>query len=132
MKRSKAYAEGRVGEGNPNFRGYKGITHTFYSNTRASAIRRGFVFEITMQQMWELFESQKRKCALTGVDLTLTRATRAFEGNASLDRIDSSKGYTLDNIQWVEKQINRMKSNLTETRFLQYCTLVVSYLSTRV
>ena len=36
---------------------------------------------------------------------------------ASLDRIDSSKGYTEDNIQWVHKDVNQMKMDLPEQRF---------------
>ena len=46
-------------------------------------------------------------------------------GTASLDRIDSNKGYVTDNIQWVHKDINYMKSDLDEQQFIHYCRLVV-------
>ena len=42
-------------------------------------------------------EAQDWKCAITGWDMTLQKNHRHV---ISLDRIDSSKDYTLDNIQW--------------------------------
>jgi hypothetical protein len=43
---------------------------------------------------------------------------------ASLDRIDSSKGYTKNNIQWIYKPINSMKRDYTQERFIELCKLV--------
>jgi hypothetical protein len=36
---------------------------------------------------------------------------------ASLDRIDSSRGYTEDNVQWVCWSVNQMKSDKTKEEF---------------
>lgn len=46
-------------------------------------------------------------------------------GTASLDRIDSSKGYIKGNIQWVHKDINKMKNNYNQAYFINLCALVV-------
>ncbi len=43
---------------------------------------------------------------------------------ASLDRIDSTKGYTLDNIQWIHKDLNKMKMNFANDYFIKTCKLV--------
>jgi hypothetical protein len=43
---------------------------------------------------------------------------------ASLDRIDSSKGYFKGNVQWIHKDLNVMKMDLTEEKFIDYCKLV--------
>jgi hypothetical protein len=40
---------------------------------------------------------------------------------SSLDRKDSSIGYTKDNIRWVLKDINMMKQQFSEDRFLELC-----------
>jgi hypothetical protein len=49
-------------------------------------------------------------------------------GTASLDRIDSTKGYTPENVQWLHKDINQMKMDLTEQKFIDLCKKVC-YLS---
>ena len=46
---------------------------------------------------------------------------------ASLDRIDSDGAYTIDNVQWIHKDINRMKSNLKQENFIEYCRLIALY-----
>jgi len=43
---------------------------------------------------------------------------------ASLDRIDSSKGYIEENVHWVHKRINVMKGNMSEQEFLNFCEAV--------
>lgn len=54
---------------------------------------------------------------------------RAFDKKqtASLDRIDSNEGYIVGNVQWVHLVLNRMKSNLKETQFIEWCNLVVKH-----
>lgn len=44
---------------------------------------------------------------------------------ASLDRIDSSKGYTKDNVQLVAFIVNYMKNALSESEFLTICNGIV-------
>lgn len=51
------------------------------------------------------------------------------EQTASLDRIDSSKGYIPGNVQWVHKDVNKMKLALSEKRLLELCTLIVQKFS---
>ena len=42
------------------------------------------------------------------------------EQTASLDRIDSTKGYVPGNIQWVHKDINRIKNKFSMDELLSY------------
>jgi len=46
---------------------------------------------------------------------------------ASVDRIDSSIGYVMGNIQWVHKDINKMKSDFSQELFIAWCGLVASH-----
>jgi hypothetical protein len=46
------------------------------------------------------------------------------QATASLDRIDSSKGYIEGNLQWLHKRINIMKGNMSEKEFLDFCESV--------
>jgi hypothetical protein len=43
---------------------------------------------------------------------------------ASLDRIDSKKGYVEGNVHWVHKDVNMMKRNFTEEYFINLCETV--------
>lgn len=106
--------------------GYGDITGSRWAQIKAqynkSKKRRGLPFEITIIQVWNLFIQQSRKCALTGQPI---KFEGQYGGTASLDRIDSNQGYVLSNIQWVHKDINMMKNELTEGYFVTLCELVV-------
>lgn len=77
---------------------------------------------VTIDEAWCLFLQQGRKCALSGVSLTIS-GTHKYN-TASIDRIDNSKGYELGNIQWVHKHINFMKRDHSVDYFIKLCTLV--------
>ena len=44
--------------------------------------------------------------------------------NAYLDRRDNTRGYEADNVQWVHRDINRMKSDFAEDYFRRLCAAV--------
>lgn len=77
---------------------------------------------VTIEFAWDLFLKQNRKCALSGVDLVIS--TTHHYNTASIDRIDSSKGYEEDNIQWVHKHINFMKRTYSQEYFIEMCKKV--------
>lgn len=83
--------------------------------------RRVKKVEITIQEAWDLFLKQDRKCALSGIELKFPRAHKDKTYTASLDRIDSSKDYSLDNVQWVHKHINIMKNKFENQYFIDMC-----------
>jgi hypothetical protein len=69
-----------------------------------------------------VYEQQQGRCAYTGIELIpgLT---------ASLDHIiPTSRGGTHDesNLQWVTKQINCMKTDMTHDEFLAMCQLILN------
>lgn len=89
--------------------------------------RKKIDFDITIEYAWNLFLKQDRKCALSDLALIIPfrNKNRAISGNASLDRIDSSKGYIENNVQWVHKDINMMKRIYNQDYFISMCELVV-------
>lgn len=105
--------------------GYKEINGELWKNMKNSARKRRLEFNITIEQIWLLFLKQNRKCAISGVDIKFS--TNRKEQNASLDRIDSSKGYNINNVQWVHKQINYMKQSLSDEDFINWCRIVTNY-----
>lgn len=99
------------------------VKNHHWHGIQTNARRRGIPFHIQSKSLIEQkLRDQKFKCALTGLPI----AANTKPVTASLDRIDSDPlvGYTLDNTQWVHVRINRMKSDLPEEKFIEYCTLV--------
>lgn len=116
-----------TGENSSQFKGYKEIRGTFWNKIKLGAKERGIKFSISIKQAWDLYESQARRCALTGLPIFFGRTSSRRETTASLDRINSSKGYEVGNVQWVTKDINVMKRTLLNEEFLEICKLVVNY-----
>jgi hypothetical protein len=81
-------------------------------------------FTIDPDYLWAVFQQQKGRCPYSGIVLKIPTSNNKSSGNASLDRIDNKLGYVYGNVQWVEKRINAMKSNLPESEFLELCRLV--------
>lgn len=103
---------------NPHWKGFEEISGAFFSKIKDSANSRKILFSIKIEDIWNLFVKQNRKCALSGEIISFTPKT------ASLDRIDSSKGYVQGNIQWVDKRINIMKQSLSQDEFIALCKKV--------
>lgn len=101
---------------------YKGIRVSFFNKFKLGADNRGLDFEIDIEFISKLAESQNYKCKYSGLDLIFNGDFKNI--TASIDRIDSSIGYLKDNVCWVHKDINMMKQQFTEYRFIEMCKLV--------
>lgn len=93
---------------------------TIYYHYKNSALKRGLEFNVSIKYLWELFLLQERKCAITGDEI------EDFK-EASLDRIDSSKGYIEGNVQWVTKQANISKHIMTMEELYEFCKKVLNH-----
>jgi len=107
----------------------KGLNRTMYGHIKSKARERNLEFEISQEFLANLLEQQDYKCALTNLDISLS--LKIVNGNpnfkyitASLDRIDSSLGYTEENVQWVHKDVNKMKMQYPNDYFIEICKLV--------
>ena len=96
------------------------ITLSFYNSVKKGAKVRNKEFNISIEYMDEVFKLQQGKCALTGKDICINSPSLK-QTTASLDRIDSSKGYIIGNIQFVLKHINTMKMDLSQDDFISLC-----------
>lgn len=117
-----------------NGTGYKEITGIYWSSVKRQAVRRGVEFTLDIEDAWKLLEHQNHKCVLSGMEIGFARTKHEYlKGGttASLDRIDSSKGYIKGNVQWTHKWINRMKSNHSQETFIDLCKKVACQNSVR-
>lgn len=118
--------EKNYGSNSVQFTGYKEIHGGKWTKLRTRAQRRGHSFELTIEDAWDLYEQQGRKCAMTNMPIHFK--SRECECTASLDRIDCSLGYQIGNVQWVHKDVNIMRNVYSIGYFLDICCKVVETL----
>ena len=109
------------------FKGLNGISHAYWGRIRSAALKSGREFNISMQYVWDLYEKQNRRCALSNIEIVFEkRSHHCINQTASLDRIDNSKGYIEGNVQWVHKMVNRMKSVFDQEDFIKMCESITN------
>ena len=108
-----------------NFKGYKDISGTYFNQLKKGSYSRGHRFDLTKEDIWNVYLSQGRICAFTGEDLVFERRYSKKQ-TASVDRIDSSLGYELNNIQIIHKHINEMKYTFDKDYLISMFKLVAS------
>lgn len=100
---------------------YDHIVKSANGSKYGNRTRRVKDLTLTIEEAWDLFLKQDRKCALSGIELIFPNKGKDKSWTASLDRIDSSKGYVLGNVQWVHKDINIMKNKFDNQYFIEMC-----------
>jgi hypothetical protein len=110
-----------------HWEGVGDLSLTYYNRTKRGAVKRGFEFRVTIDYLWELYKCQDGLCNLTGAEIRLSNGKT--DQSASLDRIDSSKGYIEGNVHWVHKDINLMKMDFNQDRFIELCQMVAVHAS---
>jgi len=98
------------------FKGCGEVSITYFNQLKNAAARRKHEFDITIEYIWELFLKQNRRCAISNRFLKLTNSNNFKMQTASLDRIDSDKGYIVGNLQWVDKEVNKLKMDASEDK----------------
>jgi 5-methylcytosine-specific restriction endonuclease McrA len=96
------------------------------STRRGRLVKEGEEMEQQLEvasrpQLLKLLRKQDYKCALSGIELN--------PNDAVIDHVlPVSKGgkHTIDNLQILFDEINRMKGNLSNERFIELCSMVAS------
>ena len=118
------------------YRGFEDLSASYWGSIMYGAKIRNLEFDITMEDAWNKYIKQDRKCALSGESIFIDSkygtnsrrySTEPRKQTASLDRIDSSKGYTVDNIQWVHKVVNYMKMDVSDESLIEWCKKIANY-----
>lgn len=88
------------------------------SSRSMKKVKRGDLkHTITVDDVLDILNKQESRCAITNIPMTHTRHNLR---SASIDRIDSSKGYTKDNIQIVCRAINFAKSDRPNSEIKEF------------
>ncbi len=80
------------------------------------------ICSISAMDLVQVWHHQAGKCALSGISMTLGKGLVITAPNtASVDRIDSNKGYTKDNVRLTTWIANRSKAAWSDKDFLNMC-----------
>lgn len=111
---------------NPEHNAHKGwvkgvLRHSFARKYVINAEVRGIEWDVTFEELADILIQQDFKCALTGWPIS---AMEVNSNPASLDRIDSSEGYTPENVHWVHSMVNMSKQAYSLEEFIEMCRSV--------
>lgn len=122
-------------EGNRHAASYKNIFDNHYdwyrvlmalsdccSNSKKRSSKFGWKFNLTLYGLADLWLRQEGKCACTGVIMSPDSGSLEDKNpfKISIDRIDNSKGYTVDNIRLLTHWANNAKSTWEESVFNEF------------
>jgi hypothetical protein len=120
-----------VGEAKKAMSNFDGHVRAIFTDLISNAKRRGItVIDITREDILNLYKEQDGMCIFTGKKMLWDHLGEKINSrirnplNISVDRIDSKKGYTKDNIQLVCAIVNRMKMDMSNEIFHEYCGLI--------
>lgn len=103
---------------------HRGIRVSWFNKFKTGAETRGLEWNLSMDYVADIMEQQGSKCALTGWSIEFPESGHPQEASASIDRVDSSKGYIEGNVQLVTKHVNMMKQQYTQEQFIEVCKAV--------
>jgi hypothetical protein len=102
-----------------------------FNSVKAGARTRGrdILVYVDADDLIDIYLQQGGLCAYTGIKLSIGKKFGLIKDptSASVDRIDSSKHYSYDNIAIVCARVNVMKGDATYREFHQWCRLVLHH-----
>ena len=103
---------------------HRGVRISWFNKFKLGAELRGLDWTLTMDDVADVYERQQKRCALTDIEIVFPEVGHPQSAPASIDRIDSSKGYHVDNIQLITKHLNMMKQSYSQEYFIEMCIKV--------
>jgi uncharacterized protein YlaI len=120
VRKTKAYRNTETGF-------WVGIWNNLNSNAKARKLSVG----ITKNDIIKLWKAQDGLCALTKIPMQTVNSTRTSRSRtlnqyrASVDRIDSEKGYITGNVRLVCAYVNVMRSDMTDDELRFWCAAIL-------
>lgn len=122
------YRKLNFGSNHKSWKGHGELSSDVFTTIKLNSQERKLNFDITIEYLWELFLKQNRKCSLSGLDIYLNeKCSEKKYKTATLDRIDSKMGYIKGNVQWIHRDINKMKNNFPENYFIGLCEKICNF-----
>jgi predicted DNA-binding transcriptional regulator AlpA len=95
---------------------------TAFHRARRRAAANGLKFELCLEDVSPLLEAQDYRCAVSGREFSFEPVgpSKLSPYAPSLDRIDSARGYEIDNIRWVCVAVNFMMNQWGDEVFRSF------------
>ena len=90
------------------------------------AKRRSKDFNLTLSYLDKIWKEQEGKCIYTKIKLLQPDETKNYNYMASLDRIDSSKGYIEGNLQFISVSCNWLKNKEGSKHVKEFFDIIIS------
>lgn len=99
-----------------------------FSSAKTRAKMKNMEFSISKEDIIKMANDQNFKCFYSNDDMSCDTKNPKM---MSIDRLDSSKGYILDNICLTTWEINKMKSEINFGRFIEICRNISSNIESK-
>ena len=86
---------------------------------------KNYVIDFDWTFLKETWENQKGLCAISKIEMTFIMNNGRVPTNVSVDKTDSTKKYSKNNIQLVCMAVNQMKSDLKIKELIYFCQKII-------
>ena len=107
--------------GHRRWRSIESALRVKLDNARQRAKRSAGYATLTVEELLEVFQQQGGRCYYSGIPLTYDQGG---DTDVSIDRMDSTKGYTEDNVVLCCWRVNNMKGDLCASNFITWARQV--------
>ena len=107
----------------------RGRCRVLYKRAKIRSKNKKLDFDLSLDFIEAMWHKQNGKCALTGINFILDENEQNYTSHPftpSIDRINSNKGYTKDNVRLVCVAVNYALNEFGESIFRQICEAYLS------
>ena len=98
-----------------------------FRRARARAGNKNIPFDLTVDYLIDLFNSQDGQCYYSGIDINIVKENESRVHDPfkmTLDCVDPRAGYVKDNVVWCAYCVNSMKQKMPLKKMLNVCELI--------
>jgi len=110
---------GHIESGKKRRKGHELISGDMWSQIKNNAEKKDILFNLRIEEAWDIFVSQDNKCKLSAFPIKLSGYPYDKENTtAKLQLLLPQLGYKKDNVIWVHKDVSKMIGNYNVDKFL--------------
>jgi|TARA_Y100000287_G_C14233791_1_gene363524 hypothetical protein len=98
------------------------------ANARSRALKKNLPFDLSKEDVMDMFERQQGKCFYSGIKLNVVKsdASRTHDPfKMSLDCVNPSLGYVRGNVVWCAYCVNALKLKMSAEDMVNVCRSIV-------